>query len=76
MQKMSKNLQHEFDALQSRLQVVQDPQYPMSLKRKLAELTNRIKTLSKEQKTLIIDRAKRERRLDKIIQQGQPEGMK
>ena len=73
---MSKNLQHEFDALQSRLQVVQDPQYPMSLKRKLAELTNRIKTLSKEQKTLIIDRAKRERRLDKIIQQGQPEGMK
>ena len=48
MQKASNNLQHEYEKLTARIQVVQDPQYPISLKRKLAELTSRIKTLQKE----------------------------
>ena len=40
------------------------------------ELENRLKTLNKEQKTLQNDQYRREKRLDKIIRQGEPENVK
>ena len=48
----------------------------MQLKRKLTDLNSQIRSLTQVHKMLVIDKAKRERRLDKIIQQGEPEGMK
>ena len=64
------------EKLQTRLEQIQNPQYPVHLKWKLAHLVEQIKLQTKSQKSLVIEKAKQERRLDKIIQKGEPEGMK
>lgn len=71
--KMTKNLFFEYERLQKRMERLSDPIYPAELKRKNAELENRLKTLGKEQKNLQIDQIRREKRLDKIISIGEPE---
>ena len=76
MRKHTKILEHELGKLEARLVQIQDPKYPVELKRKLAEYMNLITEKTKLQKSLAIEKAKQERRLDKIIQKGEPEGMK
>ena len=73
---MTKNLYFEYERLQKRMEKVSDPLYANELKRKSIELESRIKTLTKEQKNLKIDQVRREKRLDKIIQIGEPEALK
>ena len=76
MRKHTKILEHELAKLEQRLVQIQDPKYPVALKRHLADLLSLIKEKTKSQKSLAIEKAKRERRLDKIIKKGEPEGMK
>lgn len=74
--KMTKNLFFEYERLQRRLEQLSDPLYPSELKRKTVELDARIRALIREQKALTIDQHRREKRLDKIISQGEPECFK
>lgn len=53
-----------------------DPKYPAELKRRHQELDQRLKTLNKEQKMLATDQARREKRLDKLINVGESEAQK
>ena len=66
----------EYERLQKKLEKVNDPQYAGELRRKQIDLDTRIKTLTKEFKLLQIEQIRREKRLDKIIQQGEPEILK
>lgn len=72
-EKMTKNLFYEYEKLQYRLEQVSDPLFLSELKRKNVELDGRLKTLGREQKNLQNDQFRREKRLDKIIMQGEPE---
>ena len=59
------------------MDVLCDPAYMSDLRRKCYELESRVKIMEKEQKGLIQDQARREKRLDKIIGSGcEPEGLK
>lgn len=49
---MTRNLFSEYEFLQKRIDKISDPMYLMELRRKNAELENRIKTVNKEQKNL------------------------
>ncbi len=73
---MTKNFFNEYESLQKRLDKISDPMYLSELRRKNADLENRLKTLNKEQKSLQIDHYRREKRLDKIIRQGEPESLR
>jgi hypothetical protein len=73
---MTKNLFFEYERLQRRLELISDPTYPNELKRRNQELESRLKTLNREQKVLKIDQVRREKRLDKIINVGEPESLK
>ena len=75
-EKIHKNLYSEQDKLQRRLDIVSDPKYPAELKRRHQELEQRLKTLNKEQKTLVADQARREKRLDKLINVGESEAQR
>jgi hypothetical protein len=48
--KLTKVLSVEQDKLQKRLDKLSDPKYPAELKRKQAELDQRLKTLAREQR--------------------------
>ena len=74
--KMTRNFYAEFELLQRRLDKVSDPSHYTELRRKNAELENRLKTLTREQKVLQIEHQRREKRLDKIIRQGEPESLR
>lgn len=69
--KIHKNLYQEQDKLQRRLDLISDPKYPAELKRRNQDLDSRLKALSKEQKLLNADQARREKRLDKLINVGE-----
>jgi hypothetical protein len=58
------------------LDKVNDPEYAMELRRKVLDLDQRTKTLTKEQKALVVNQHRRENRLERIIQKGEPEGLK
>ncbi len=72
-EKLHKNLYSEQDKLQRRLDIISDPKYPAELKRRHQELDQRLKTLNKEQKLLVADQTRREKRLDKLINVGESE---
>mmetsp|Transcript_18815 Transcript_18815/g.17963 ORF Transcript_18815/g.17963 Transcript_18815/m.17963 type:complete len:141 (+) Transcript_18815:960-1382(+) len=70
---MTRNLYAEFEKLQKRMEQVGDPLYTQQLRRKNEELDGRIRALQREQKNLMLEQQRREKRLDKIIQAGEPE---
>ena len=76
MSKAKKNLSSEFDRLQARVEVVSNPSYQHELKQKLAEADKQIKQAKQEKKQMLVNRIKNEKRMDRIIQSGEPEGMK
>lgn len=74
--KITRNLYAEYEQLQKRVEKGSDPLYLSELKRRNHELESRLKLLEREQKLLEIEQYRREKRLDKIIKQGEPEGLK
>ena len=52
--KMTKNLFHEYEVLQKRLEKMSDPLYANELRRKSSELDSRIRVLQRDQKNLSI----------------------
>lgn len=70
-EKIHKNLYQEQEKLQRRLDMISDPKYPAELKRRHQDLDSQLKALSKEQKLLNADQARREKRLDKLINVGE-----
>ena len=52
--KMTKNLFHEYEVLQKRLEKMSDPLYANELRRKSSELESRIRVLQRDQKNLSI----------------------
>lgn len=53
-----------------------NPLYANELRRKANELDSRIRILNRDQKNLSIHQYRREKRLDKIIRNGEPENLK
>ena len=73
---MTRNLYQEMERLQRQAEHIGDPLYMSQLKRQQMELDAQVRTMTKDIKTLQQEQYRREKRLEKIIKDGEPESFK
>ena len=66
-------LEIEYDRVSKRTEQLSNPQYLLDLKERLISLEHRIKKTGKNKKTLETEQVKREKIIDKVIEEGEPE---
>ena len=74
--KQMMNLMNEHQRLQKRLEEVSNPNYMIDLRNSIKEAEDKIKELKKDKKALEVEQFRREKKMDKIINHGEPENMK
>ena len=70
------NLMKEHNKLKKRLELVQQPDFLINLKRDLRTTEEEIKQQEKLKRQLKVDQLKREKKLDNIIEQSEPDVLK
>ena len=74
--KAIQNLVKEHARVKKRLEEVQAPDFLLNLKKNLKNVDQEIKDLQMMKKNLHVEQNRREKRLDRIIEQNEPEAMK
>lgn len=74
--KQMMNLMNEHQRLQKRLDEVSNPNYLIDLRNSIKEAEDKIKELKRDKKNLEVEQFRREKKMDKIINHGEPENMK
>lgn len=67
---------NEHQRLQKRLDEVSNPNYLIDLRNSIKEAEDKIKELKRDKKNLEVEQFRREKKMDKIINHGEPENMK
>ncbi len=72
-EKMLANLEMEYERMARRIEQISDPQYLLDLKERIISMDHRIKKAEKNKKTLETEQVRREKIIDKVIEDGEPE---
>ena len=72
---MLQNMQKEHAKVKSRLDVVGDPGYSLEVRKQINDIKSEIRSLEKEKSKLTGDKFAREKRLNKVLDAGQPDAM-
>jgi SpoVK/Ycf46/Vps4 family AAA+-type ATPase len=74
-QDMTQNMKKEHQRLKRRLEVVGDPNYSLTLRKKIMDIKDQIQTLEEVKRKMTNDKFVRERRMNKVIMAGQNDAM-
>jgi len=70
------NLRKEHTRLQRRLDEVQDPEFLLNLKRQIKVQEKKQKDLKKARKELTVEQIRREKQIERAIDQQEPDNLK
>jgi len=73
LEKMLNNLENEHKKVSGRLEEISNPQYLVDLKERIIALDLKIKKAGKNKKNLEVEQLLREKKIDKVIDVGEPE---
>lgn len=72
---MLANMQKEYDKFKKRFDKVGDPSYALDLRSKIAEVKEKIHKLEEAKRDLKHEKFGRERKMNQVIMEGQPDAM-
>lgn len=72
---MTQNMKKEHQRLKKRLEVVGDPNYSLTLRKKIMDIKDQIQSLEEVKRKMTNDKFGRERRMNKVIMAGQNDAM-